>query len=263
MSNEQKWRAPVSIFEHYFSKEYSKQRAFFHEKNGFTRTNLLSLHYDQREKIRDAWNEDLSPHASKYYSLSEQSVDIFWKEDSIFYDFFSNLNTDHIVELACGHGKHVPQYIDKAKTICLVDVNKQNIDFCKKRFASSNKISYYTNNGNDFSTITSNSQTAIFSYDAMVHFELLDIANYLHEANRILVTGGKILFHHSNVDFYQELSGMQKPQWRNFMSADIFAYLAVRNGFTVLKQHIMSWGKGKNFYPNLDCLSLCQKEITL
>lgn len=43
MSNEQKWRAPVSIFEHYFSKEYSKQRAFFHEKMDLLE--LTCFHY--------------------------------------------------------------------------------------------------------------------------------------------------------------------------------------------------------------------------
>jgi hypothetical protein len=93
----------------------------------------------------------------------------------------------------------------------------------------------------------------------MVHFELLDILEYLKDANRILINGGKILFHHSNAAFSPELNYHQKPHWRNFMSADIFAYLALRNGFTVLRQDVFSWGGGENFAKDIDCLSLCQK----
>jgi hypothetical protein len=79
------------------------------------------------------------------------------------------------------------------------------------------------------------------------------------EANRILVNGGKILFHHSNADFSPELQYVKKPHSRNFMSADIFAYLAMRNGFMVLSQDVFSWGGGENLYPDIDCLSLCRK----
>ena len=103
----------------------------------------------------------------------------------------------------------------------------------------------------------------MFCYDAMVHFELLDVLEYLKDSNRILVDGGKILFHHSNIDFYPELGGMQKPLWRNFMSADIFVNLATRLGFNVLSQHVFSHGRGKNFYPNSDCVSLCEKIWTI
>ena len=110
------------------------------------------------------------------------------------------------------------------------------------------------NSGNNLSGIESGSQTAIFSYDAMIHFELVDILEYIKEANRILVDGGKILFHHSNAAFSPELWYGQKPGGRNFMSADIFAHLALRNGFQILQQDIFTWG-----VKDLDCLSLCQK----
>jgi hypothetical protein len=43
------------------------------------------------------------------------------------------------------------------------------------------------------------------------------------------------------------------------MSADIFAYLALRTGFVVLEQNIFSWGGGENYAKDIDCLSLCQK----
>jgi len=39
------------------------------------------------------------------------------------------------------------------------------------------------------------------------------------------------------------------------MSADIFAYLALRHGFVVLSQDVFDW-EGQ---ADSDCLSLCQK----
>jgi ubiquinone/menaquinone biosynthesis C-methylase UbiE len=190
-------------------------------------------------------------------------LNIFWDADSVFYTYFKELDGSYIVELACGHGRHVEKYLPTAKNITLVDMNKENIDFCKSRFADKNLINYSINSGCNFSDIDTDSQTAIFSYDAMVHFELLDILEYIKDANRILKHGGKILFHHSNIDFYPELSGLQKPLWRNFMSADIFVHLATRLGFKVLSQDVFSFGRGKEFYPNTDCLSLGEKIWTI
>jgi ubiquinone/menaquinone biosynthesis C-methylase UbiE len=201
--------------------------------------------------------------SNRYYDEAEKWLPTFWSENTIFYKNFCQLDCTNIVELACGHGRHIQKYLKNAKSIFLVDINQENIDFCKKRYSDEEKIKYLVNNGNNFNGIGSNSQTAVFSYDAMVHFELIDILEYLKESNRILRDGGKILFHHSNAAFSPELSYGQKPHARNFMSADIFAYLAIRTGFIVLEQNIFSWGGGENFAKDIDCLSLCQKIKTI
>jgi ubiquinone/menaquinone biosynthesis C-methylase UbiE len=140
-----------------------------------------------------------------------------------------------------------------------VDINKENIDFCKNRFSNESKIRYVVCSGSDFGEIDTDSITSIFTYDAMVHFEMLDIISYLKDAYRILIPGGRLLFHHSNAAFNPGVHYNQKPHWRNFMSADIFAHLAMRMGFSILSQDIMSWGGGDNFSEALDCLSFCQK----
>jgi ubiquinone/menaquinone biosynthesis C-methylase UbiE len=209
---------------------------------------------DMRVRIGNDWKK-----SDGYYEQAEQWLDVFWNEDTVFYKCFKQLDCSAIVELACGQGRHVQKYLEKSKTITLVDINQEQIDFCKKRFENEQKINYIVNSGSNFSDIKSDSQTAVFTYDSMVHFELTDVLSYIKDANRILVKGGKILFHHSNADFNPELNYAQKPHSRNFMSADIFTYLALRNGFTVLSQDVFSWGGGKNIYPDIDCLSLCQK----
>jgi ubiquinone/menaquinone biosynthesis C-methylase UbiE len=196
---------------------------------------------------------------NSYYAAAEDSLDMFWGKNTVFYKRFQQLDCKYIVELACGHGRHVKKYLDMAEKIILVDINQENIDFCKKRYKNKTKIKYIVNDGNNFAGIDTNSQTAIFTYDAMVHFEMFDIIEYLKDANRVLVDGGRILFHHSNAAFSPELFYRYKPHCRNYLSADIFAYIALRCGFKRISQDIINWGDGNQFAKDLDCLSLFQK----
>lgn len=206
------------------------------------------------QAIADDWKQD------PYYLLAEKTVDNFWGgEGSIFLRRFNELDLENIVELACGHGRHVPKYMDDAQNITLVDVNQENINFCKQRFNGNPKISFYLTSGNNFRDLADASYSAIFSYDSMMHFNLIDIANYINDAWRILKPGGKILFHHSN--YYDAPVGnfyFQNPHGRNFCSDRIFAHLATTAGFTVLSQDLVDWGKEK-VMKGLDCLTLCQK----
>jgi len=249
------WVIPYGLYRIYWSKKYgatTKRSSPLTHRSSIESVVLVD---EARKTIGKNW---VSSGYSGYYDAAEKTLDIFWSDRTVFYKNFCKLDCINIVELACGHGRHVQKYLGNAKSIFLVDINQENIDFCKKRYSGESKIKYLVNSGNNFNGIPSNSQTAIFCYDAMVHFELLDIFEYLKESNRILVDGGKILFHHSNAAFSPEL-GCKGPHLRNFMSADIFAYLALRAGFVVLEQNIFSWGEKQNFAKDIDCLSLCQK----
>lgn len=194
----------------------------------------------------------------KYFTVAESddALNIFWGNDSNFYKLFKELSLTNVVELACGRGRHVPFYVDKAKEITLVDILAKNIDFCRKRFLEYSHIHYYQNNGYDLSELTDDTYTALFTYDAMVHFELLDIYNYLRETYRILCSGGMALFHHSNYTDDYEVSFMHTANLggRNFMSKKIFAHLAYRAGLEVVQQDIIDWSE-----PNIDCITLCRK----
>lgn len=204
-----------------------------------------------RESIAKDWS------SASYYDIAEekQHIDIFWGKFSPFMHLFSFLDCTNIVELACGHGRHVPYYIDKSKAITLIDVNETNISFCRQRFSDKENITYSTNTGNDFAMIGDGAVSAVFCYDAMVHFELSDIIDYLNDSYRILQKGGKILFHHSNYSATPGRIYKENPHWRNFNSAEIFAHFAMRAGFLIMNQNVVSWGHTHC----LDCISLCQK----
>ncbi len=187
---------------------------------------------------------------------SQDSLDMFWGENSQFKSMFDALKLDRVVELACGRGRHVEQYANKAKTIVLVDILEKNIEYCKRRFSNRDNIIYYKNNGYDLSKLNTGEYSALFTYDAMVHFEMFDVYQYLLETYRILRSGGKALFHHSNFAkmYDQTFNNAHNKGGRNFMSKELFAYLAYKAGFDIVEQKVIDWSE-----PEMDCITLVKK----
>ena len=184
----------------------------------------------------------------------EKNMVCFWDEKSNFYQLFCQLDLTNVIELACGRGRHIKKYIDKATDVTLVDILDKNIDLCRERFHMYDKIHYYCNNGYNLEELPSDRYTALFSYDAMVHFEMMDIYEYLKDIYRILIRGGRALIHHSNYDRDYKASFMDSPHGRSYMSAGIFAHMAFRCGFRILEQKVIPWG-----IEALDCISLLEK----
>ena len=184
---------------------------------------------------------------------SEKKLQIFWEGD--FLRLFQNIDLDNVVELAVGHGRHVPKYIDKAKRVTLIDILPENIEYVKKRFQQYDNISYVCNNGHDLEELSSNEFSGLFSYDAMVHFEMLDIYSYLKEIYRVLKPGSYALLHHSNNTDNYKVSFNTGRQSRNYMSKDLFAYMAYQSGFEIVEQKVIDWVTDRD----LDCLSLIRK----
>jgi len=201
---------------------------------------------------------------SNYYDAAESPgwLQPFWRMGSDFERMFRMLDRRVLVELACGHGRHtaviLPNY-SGCERICLLDVNRENVTFCEKRFAGvSAVVSVYQNSGVDFQPILDGEATAIFCYDAMVHFELDTVMSYLKDAWRVLTPGGRVLLHHSNYDKAPGAHYSDNPSWRNFMSKQLFAHIAMRSGFRVLEQVVMDWD-----VPQTDCLTLLEKVMNV
>lgn len=214
-----------------------------------------------QELDRVQWNRDYCAwyHINamdSYFDRAESNnaLDFFWKEESVIYQMFCRLDLDNVIELAVGRGRHVPRYESKANHIMLVDILQKNIDYCRERFKGHNKISYYCNNGYNLSELHDNEYSALFTYDAMVHFEMMDIFEYLKDIHRVLRKGGMALFHHSNNTSSYENSFSTAVGGRNYMSKDLFAYLAYRAGFEIIEQEVFDWG-----VKDLDCVSLVRK----
>jgi ubiquinone/menaquinone biosynthesis C-methylase UbiE len=182
---------------------------------------------------------------SPYYDEAENAIVVFWSDQFPFLRHFLHLNLDNCIELACGHGRHTAQILRPGRKFILVDVNRSNIDFCRRRFAESDNLTYHTNDGSTLKPITDSSATSLFCYDAMVHFELTDVISYLEETRRVLVTGGQAVFHFSNYDKAPGGLYQDNPHWRNFNSIPIFKHMATRAGLEVCDIEPVNWGHEK------------------
>lgn len=214
------------------------------------------LHVDKVKFNRDFCALIHRENMRSYFEKAEskESLDIFWGSDSNFYKMFQKLDTSNIIELASGWGRHVSNYFDKAEMITLVDILQENIDICKERFENTGKVKFYKNDGYDLKELKSDTYTSLFSYDAMVHFELMDIYTYLKDIYRVLQGGGRALLHHSNNHADYKAAFSNALGGRSFMSRECFAYLASRAGFVILEQKVIDWSE-----PELDCISLIEK----
>lgn len=214
---------------------------------------------DNVESLREFVAEYHEKSMQDYFENAELGLDTFWNEDTIFKKLFNRLDTRIVLELACGKGRHVMKYLEQSERIILVDILESNIVYCKNRFRNYGKVECYTNNGYDLEMVEDNSITAVFSYDAVVHFEMIDIFNYLKEIKRILIDGGMALIHHSNNSESYSVSFENGRCGRNYMTKQLFAYLCNRAGLEVVEQHVIDWGG----YPELDCLTLVRKKSSM
>jgi SAM-dependent methyltransferase len=222
----------------------------------------MRLHEDQTHRVAEDWIGS-NAYANFYYAKAEDEawVEAFWHPKSKFRRLFDRLNTRTLVELACGHGRHTARILNTPELrhgidrICLLDINNENIQFCKNRFNNNTLVHHFINNGFDFQPLESGSVTAIFCYDAMVHFEYDAVHSYIEDAYRILTPGGRALLHHSNYDKSPGTINYSNPHGRNFMSKNLFAHIAIRAGFEICEQFIIHWDD----FRNLDCISLIEK----
>ncbi|MCD2181671.1 class I SAM-dependent methyltransferase [Rhizobium sp. GN54] len=204
--------------------------------------------------------------SNSYYLAAEQErwVDVFWNAATPFRRLFDHLDVRKVVDLACGHGRQSARMLSlesvapAIEKVYLLDVNQENIDACTERFrnsANNSRIEMKKISGADFRPLEDSSITAIFCYDAMVHFEYDAVLSYINDAARILQPGGRALFHHSNFVSAPGADYKENPHWRNYMSKSLFAHAANRAGLSVLDQVTIEWDGERN----LDCLSLLER----
>lgn len=192
-----------------------------------------------------AWAEN------PYYEEAENWLKVFWDEGRPALELFRRLDLTAVAELACGHGRHAEQIVDRAGLLVVVDVHASNVDFCRARLAQHENVDFVVNNGYDFQPLSADLLTAIFCYDAMVHFPGDVVESYLRDTSRVLRPGGLALYHHSNIDAPYGVN----PHSRNRMTREEFGRLSQAAGLEVVESRLLTWGG----VPELDCLTLVRK----
>jgi ubiquinone/menaquinone biosynthesis C-methylase UbiE len=192
---------------------------------------------------------------SAYYEDAERWTFLFWNSEHAFRPFFDQLDLTSVVELASGYGRHAEKAAPLAGRITLMDIHEENLAVCRKRLSGFENVDFVLNNGFDFRPIPDESLTAIYCYDAMVHFSQDLVGSYLRDATRVLRPGGRALLHHSNYNGpAMEHYGLH-PMARNVMPRGCFDKLAHDAGLSVIRNQIISWGD----VPELDRISLLEK----
>lgn len=195
---------------------------------------------------------------SPYYDHAEQWTWLFWDDKHPFLPLFRQLDLRRTLELACGHGRHGEHVLQNFHAgldeLVMMDILASNVEYCRDRIGARQNVSILENNGVDFQPIEAQSLTAVFCYDAMVHFDREVVRSYVSDLRRVLVPGGKALLHHSNYPVDNGVHFGSNPHARAYMTAELFRSYAEDAGLTVLDQHIMAWGD----VPDLDCISLVE-----
>jgi SAM-dependent methyltransferase len=219
-----------------------------------TRVSVRSTPVTHRGSIQADWAEH------RYYEEAERPrmLATFWGPQSLFRRWFETLDLTNVIEVACGRGLHAAQIVDRVGRLTLVDVNEINIAACRERFCGRDNVAFLCNSGGDLLGMADSSATAVYCYDAMVHFEATDVIGYLAEFHRVLRPGGRSLLHYSNFDgnpggFYRD-----NPGHRNFFSEKMMRHFADRAGHKVLEHAVFPWALGPDGPPT-DGLILLQR----
>ncbi|MFA6954570.1 MAG: class I SAM-dependent methyltransferase [Thermoanaerobaculia bacterium] len=198
---------------------------------------------------------------SSYYDQAEQWTWIFWSDSHPFLPLFRTLDLTYVVELACGHGRHgekvLHDFHDRLGKLLMADILPSNIEHCKARIGRVPNASCFVNHGSDFRPVPDSVVSAVFCYDAMVHFNRKVVESYLFDTRRVLVPGGRALYHHSNYALDPDVDCGQNPHARAFMSAALFGKYAAAAGLRVVEQVPMSWGGSVD---EIDCLTLLERD---
>ena len=97
--------------------------------------------------------------------------------------------------------------------------------------------------------------TAVFCYDAMVHFDPEVVKSYVSDTKRVLRPGGRALYHHSNFNKPEGMAYSATKHARNRMTQQEFIGYAKQAGLLVVESQVIRWGAE----VELDCVTLLEK----
>ena len=211
---------------------------------------LIDMSIDQQvELFKKPWE------GSSYYQNAEQWTFVFWDEGHKFKKYFDQLDLTNLLELSCGHGRHAEKSAPLAGRLNLIDIIEENVDYCQNRLRNFGNIEYFLGDGKSFTGIKKNSLSAIYCYDAMVHFPPDIVEMYLKDTARVLRSGGRALYHHSNYSDSTTFVKGGTPGARGYMTTELFNEMVKAAGLVLLEQEVINWGG----VEDLDCISLLEK----
>lgn len=153
------------------------------------------------------------------------------------------------LEIGAGHGRLAGYLEHHCDHLVLVDMTKDCIDACTKRFAGNRKVTCVHNDGLGLSSVEDESIDFVFSFFSLVHADDATLRSYLVSIAEKLSRDGVAFIHHSNAGTC--LSGGEAEDARlhdyrdTTVSADIMAKLTKEVGLTCRSQELFGWETAK------------------
>ena len=192
-----------------------------------------------------------------YFAAAEPHMDGQWRE--LILPFLrleaSGIDCAVTVDLAAGHGRAAAKLLPLAGRLHVVDLHPNNVEACRRRFGNDPRVFYHVTNGWSL-PLPDAEATSLFCFDAMVHFDSDVVRAYLRESRRVLRPGGHAFLHHSNTVAHPGGDFGSQAHWRNFMSKEMLAHYAAKEGLEVLRQQPVDWAGDGGF---IDCFSLLRR----
>src|ERR1700728_1528012 len=174
---------------------------------------------------------------NSYFADAEAGMESLWKD--LVLPFIEGSEFSHTIDLAAGHGRNSVILSTLAERLTIMDIQPGNIEICKQRFSGRTGVEFVVNNGFDLRPVRDEDVTLVYCFDAMVHFDSDVIRSYLRDTFRVLVAGGRGFFHHSNYTGGHDWR--MNTGARNFMSKEMFAHYAIKEGLNILSQRVIDW----------------------
>jgi hypothetical protein len=192
--------------------------------------------------------------AVSYHGRAASDMDEQWQ--TVIKPILAQFPIDYTrsIDFAAGYGRNTRKLLEAgAGHVTMVDVNPECVAHLETHFPR-DRTSVVLNDGAGLTGLDTSSFTFLYTFDAMVHFDLEIVISYIPEFARVLEPDAHAFVHHSNYTANPGADFRQNPHWRNFMSAAIFKHIAVRSGFDVVHQQILSWGE-----PDNDCITVLKR----
>jgi len=110
-----------------------------------------------------------------------------------------NENFAVTLDFACGIGRNTQKFLGVAHKVYAIDVNPEAIATCVARFADRPEVACLLGDGRTLRPIPDDTVTFVYSFDAVVHFDIDLISDYLTELKRVMKPGATAFIHHSNL----------------------------------------------------------------
>ena len=193
---------------------------------------------------------------NKYFTQAEAEMQSQW--DAIIWPLIEDFDFGAVLELAPGAGRNTERLCRVSQKLFAVEYNAYALEQCRRRLGSSYRgceIEYHVNNGSDLGMIADGSISAVYCWDAAVHFDKTILSSYVAEFARVLSAGGKGFVHHSNLGDRAHKNIKRNPAWRSNMTKAGFAEICDANGLQVTAQVDVPWKDIE------DCVTVFEKRV--